>query len=171
MNGVRGDGHGVRLRDVTPEDLVLIERWVRADHVRRFWGEPDENIRLFRRPPAGMCCALIAVDGRKVGLVVWQHPSRQELDEVGLKEIPETVIDIDIMIGEEDAVGRGIGPAAVDLVAEAALADPLVPFVMAGISVDNGASRRAFEKAGFRMEREFDDVPGGRCTLMIRRRG
>jgi len=160
----------VRLCDVTPDDLPLIEGWLRAEHVRRFWGEPGENVRLLRHPPPGMNRALIEVDGRKVGLVLRQHPTRQELDEAGLDEIPESVIDIDIMIGEADAVGRGIGPAAVGLVAERALKDTSVPFVMAAASVENRASRRAFEKAGFRMEREFDDVPGGRCVLMVRRR-
>jgi len=160
----------VMLRDVTRKDLALIECWLRVDHVRRFWGEPDENVQLFRQPPPGMRSTIIMDDGREVGLVAWQHPTRQELDEAGLTEIPETVIDIDIMIGELDAVGRGIGPAAINLVVDEALADPSVPFVMAAASVDNKASRSAFQKAGFQMERGFDDVPGGRCVLMIRRR-
>jgi len=43
----------VRLLDVTSEDLPFIEAWLRADHVRRFCGEPDENGRLLREPPAG----------------------------------------------------------------------------------------------------------------------
>lgn len=160
----------VVMRDVTRKDLMLIERWLKAEHVRRFWSEPDENVRMFRQPPPGMRSAIIVDDDRKVGLVVWQHPIRRELDEAGLTEIPEAVIDIDIMIGEFDAVGRGIGPAAITLVVNEALADPSVPFVMAGISVDNRASRRAFEKADFQMEREFDDTPGGRSVLMVRRR-
>jgi RimJ/RimL family protein N-acetyltransferase len=109
-------------------------------------------------------------DEREVGIVVWQHPTRQELDEAGISEIPETVIDIDIMIGELDAVGRGIGPAAIKQVVDEALTDPSVPFVMAAVSVENRASCRALMKAGFQIEREFDDVPGGRHMLMIRRR-
>jgi len=32
------------------------------------------------------------------------------------------------------------------------------------------ASQRAFAKAGFRIDRGFDDVPSGRCVLMVRRR-
>ena len=85
----------------------------------------------------------------------------------GLTDIPESVIDIDIMIGEQEAVGRGAGSAALRLVAETALCDPGVPFAMACIRVGNVASLRACVKAGFRRDREFDDVPNGRYMLMV----
>jgi aminoglycoside 6'-N-acetyltransferase len=161
----------VRLLEVTSSDLPLIERWLRADHVRRYWGEPEENTRLLREPPAGGSWrAIIDADGRKVGLVRWQHPTRRELDEAGLQDVPESVIDIDIMIGEAADVGRGVGPATIRIVAETALEDSTVPFVMAATLVENRASQRAFAKAGFGNDREFDDVPSGRCVLMVRRR-
>jgi RimJ/RimL family protein N-acetyltransferase len=161
----------VRLLDVTDSDLPLIERWLREDHVRGYWGEPEENARLLREPPPnGSWRAVIEADGRKVGLVLWQHPTRRELDEAGLHDVPESVVDIDIMIGEVADVGRGVGAATIRMVAEAALADSTVPFVIAATLIENQASQRAFAKAGFRNDREFDDVPSGRCVLMVRRR-
>lgn len=161
----------LRLRDVTSDDLPLIERWLQTDHVRPYWGDPGENIRQLRNAPgAGHWRAVIEVDGRKVGLVLWQHPTRQELDVAGLTDIPESVIDIDIMIGEREAVGRGVGSGALGLVAEAALADPAVPLVMGCARSDNLVSQRAFATAGFRKDREFDDVPDGPHVLMVRHR-
>ena len=161
----------IRLRDVTNDDLPLIERWLYADHVRSMWGAPDANIQLLRDSPAkGNWRAIIEAEGREVGLALWQHPTRRELDEAGLADIPVSVIDIDIMIGEPTAVGLGVGSAAIRLVAEAALSDPAVPFVMACVRLDNLASQRAFAKAGFRTDREFDDVPSGRHVLMVRHR-
>lgn len=161
----------VRLREVGPDDLPLIERWLRAEHVRRYWGDAEENMGLLRAEAgAGQWRAVIEVDGRKAGLVLWQHPTRRELDEAGLFDVPESVVDIDIMIGEADARGRGIGSAAIGRVAGMALADESVPFVIAAAEVDNRASQRAFEKAGFVIDREFDDVPGGRYVLMMKRR-
>jgi RimJ/RimL family protein N-acetyltransferase len=77
-----------------------------------------------------------------------------------LIEIPESVIDIDIMMGERTGTGHGVGSAAIRLVADAALSDPSCRL----------SSLRAFAKAGFRGEREFDDVPSGRCVLMVQRR-
>lgn len=161
----------VRLCELTDDDLPLIERWLCADHVRSAWGDPGANSQLIREPlAAGHWRAIIEAGDRKVGLVLWQHPTRQELDEAGLNDIPETVIDIDIMIGEHDAIGCGIGSAAIHLVAEAALSDPAVPFVMACARLDNLASQRAFAKAGFQQDRGFDDVPSGRYVLLVRRR-
>lgn len=74
------------------------------------------------------------------------------------------------MIGERDALGKGLGAADIRLVAEAALSDPAVPFVIAATAVENTASLRAFAKAGFHEELEFDDVPHGRCVLLVKRR-
>ena len=161
----------LRLRDVTNDDLPLIEQWLHADHVRSTWGVPGANLRLLNEPPAnGNWRAIIEADGHKVGIVLWQHPTREELDVAGLADLPTSVIDIDIMIGEFDALGRGLGSDAISLVAEVALSDPTVPFVMACARLDNLASQRAFAKAGFRKDREFDDVPNGLHVLMARHR-
>ncbi|NTW59579.1 MAG: GNAT family N-acetyltransferase [Nitrospirae bacterium] len=91
-------------------------------------------------------------------------------DVAGLADIPTSVIDIDIMIGEFDALGRGLGPEAIRLVVEVALSDPTVPFMMACARLDNPVSQLAFAKAGFRKDREFDDVPNGLHMLMVRHR-
>ena len=161
----------LRLRDVTNDDLPLIEQWLHADHVRSTWGDPGANLRLLSEPPAnGNWRAIIEADGHKVGIVLWQHPTREELDVAGLADIPTSVIDIDIMIGEFDALGRGLGAEAISLVAEVALSDPTVPFVMACARLDNLASQRAFARAGFRNDRQFDDVPNGLHVLMVRHR-
>jgi RimJ/RimL family protein N-acetyltransferase len=101
---------------------------------------------------------------------VWQHPSREELDAADLTDLPASAVDLDIMIGEPDALGRGLGPEAIRRAAGAALSDPAVLFVMACVALDNSASLRAFGKTGFEREWEFDDVPGGRYALLVRRR-
>jgi RimJ/RimL family protein N-acetyltransferase len=162
---------GQRLRDITDVDLPLIDRWLHSEPVRSTWGDPDANLRLLRAPPAsGNRRAIIESDGRDVGLVLWQHPTRAELDAAGLADIPTSVIDIDIVIGELDALGLGLGPAAIGRVAEATLSDPAVPFVMACARHDNLASQRAFAKAGFRKDSEFGDLPHGLHVLLVRHR-
>ncbi|MCW5610040.1 MAG: GNAT family N-acetyltransferase [Rubrivivax sp.] len=161
----------LRLRDVTSDDLALIGSWLQAEAVRRAWGDPEANLRLLREPPAaGNGRAVVEAEGRAVGLVLWQQPTRAELDLAGLTDIPTSVVDIDVLIGEPAAQGRGLGAAAIGLVAERALADPAVPCVMACVAPDNLASLRAFAKAGFGQDRVFDDVPQGPHLLLVRRR-
>ncbi|HRQ58213.1 MAG TPA: GNAT family N-acetyltransferase [Azoarcus taiwanensis] len=161
----------IRIRDLAKRDLPMLGQWLNAEHVRGSWGDPEANLRLLSEPPAdGHWRAIIEADGRAVGLVLWQHPSREELDVASLNDIPTSVIDIDIMIGEIDALGRGVGSGAIRLVAEAALSDPAVPFIIGCAHVDNLVSQRAFRRAGFRKDREFDDVPNGLYALMVRNR-
>ena len=161
----------VSLAPLTQADLPLVEAWLRAEHVRRFWGDPEENYRNLACPEPGTSLAVILEGGRRVGLVLWRHPSRRELDEAGLCDIPTSVMDMDIMLGELEAVGRGIGPAAIALVAQRVLADPSVPCLIAACMRENAASRLAFAKAGFGLDREFDDPLGGWCFLLKRERG
>lgn len=161
----------LHLRDITNDDLPLIARWLRADHVRGSWGDPDANIRQLAQPPAqGSWRAVIEADGRRVGLMLWQHPTRDALDVAGLADIPTSVIDIDILIGEPDALRRGLGSSAMRIIAEQALSDPAVPFGIACVRPDNLASRRAFTRAGFHEDRVFDDVPNGPHLLMVYQR-
>jgi aminoglycoside 6'-N-acetyltransferase len=160
----------VDLISPTAGDHALIECWLHAEHVQRWWGDPHENSALLQNLPESAQSRLIVADGRKIGLVSWQHPSRVELDDAGLEDVPGSVVDIDIMIGEQEQMGRGFGTAAIKLVAEQALASPAVPFVIAATSVENTVSQRAFAKAGFRVDREFDDPLCGRSVLMVLRR-
>lgn len=161
----------IRIRNLAKRDLPMLGQWLNAEHVRGAWGDPEANLRLLSEPPAGgHWRAIIEADGRAVGLVMWQHPTREELDVASLNDIPTSVIDIDIMIGEIDALGRGIGSGAIRLVAEAVLSDPAVPFVIGCAHVDNHVSQGAFRKAGVRKDREFDDVPNGLYALMVRDR-
>ena len=159
-------GPTVRLVEVVAGDGPLIERWLRREHVRRWWGDPDETLREIAARGDGARQAIIEADGAKVGLVLWGHPPRAELDAAGLLDVPESVVDIDIMIGEPGAGGRGIGAEALRLVAARALADPAVPFLIAAAMAGNDASLRAFAKAGFRVDRVFDDPEYGPCLLL-----
>jgi RimJ/RimL family protein N-acetyltransferase len=161
----------VRLRDISAADHPLLARWLEAGHVRPVWGDPAETLRSLDTPlPAGHGRALIETAGRPAGFIQWQHPTRAELDTAKLYDIPTSVIDIDILIGEPDATNRGTGSQAIALVAAEALSDPAIPFVIGCAAVPHTASQSAFRKAGFTADREFDDLPHGRHVLMVRRR-
>lgn len=160
----------VRLVPYAAADEALLARWLRQNHVRRWWGEPEETERELAAAGDRLRRTIIEADGEPVGLFVWGHPTRAELDEAGLAEVPASVVDVDIMIGESGAVGRGIGSAALRLLAAQALSDPATPYLIAATAAGNDASLRAFFKAGFAVARTFDDPAAGPCLLLRRGR-
>lgn len=93
------------------ETLLL---WLRRPHVARWWGDAQQGM-----DNAAQCGpekqALIVADGRPVGYLCWQKPARQELDAAGLTDLPQGLVDIDILIGEPELLGRGIGSQALGL--------------------------------------------------------
>jgi aminoglycoside 6'-N-acetyltransferase len=136
-------------------DLSLVAAWVRRPHVARWWGDPEQAIAAVRQHPVATE-ALIDVDGRPVGFVCWQTLPREELVAAGLGDLPGDLVDIDIMIGEPDTLGHGIGPAALGHVL-ARLRGEGVRLVGIAAAMANRRAMRAYEKAGFHPFRDFQE--------------
>jgi len=69
--------------------------------------------QLFRTPEGEH--ALISVSGCPVGYMWGQTVDRIELVAVGLSEIPDGAVDIDLFVGESSWLGCGVGSAALRL--------------------------------------------------------
>jgi aminoglycoside 6'-N-acetyltransferase len=147
---------------------ALLSRWLVAPHVARWYPEPQEHLDWAVNPPTGGERALIAADGAQVGYLRWQVVSRQVLDSVGLHEIPENSVDIDILIGEAASVGRGVGPLALQNLVAHLQANPAIPLLGLTTSIHNHAAQRAFRKAGFSILRQYDPPGYGPSHLMVR---
>ncbi len=75
-------------------------------------------------------------------------------------------MDIDILIGEPEFRGQGIGPAALVLLL-AKLSAEGIGFAGLGTSASNRTAISAFERAGFRILRDFEDPEFGPCKYMV----
>ena len=146
-------------------DLRLLERWLWSPHVVRWWGTPDLHLTALGQRSRDTH-AVITADGRPVGYLCWQRPSPSELEAAGLTDLPEDLVDIDILIGEPELLGRGVGLRALILLL-AKLRGEGVGFAGLGTSTSNRVAIRAFEKAGFRLFREFEDPESGPCKYMV----
>ena len=140
--------------------------WLCRPHVARWWGDPQQNLQHAAQL-APETHALIIADGTPVGYLCWQRPSQHELEAADLIDLPEDLMDIDILIGEPELVGQGIGPQALGLLLARLREDPLLRFAGLGTSVSNVRAIRAFEKAGFRFFREFQDPESGPCRYVV----
>jgi len=128
---------------------------------------PEENIAWATNPPASGSHALIVRESEPVGYLRWQIVSREILDAVGLNDIPTNAVDVDLMVGEPQYVGKGVGPAALQILVGRLRADPALPLVGLTSSVENVYAHKAFEKAGFRIARQYTPEGFGLCHLFV----
>ena len=148
--------------------LALLEGWLARPHVARWYPEPEDNLAWAAAPPDGGAHVLITTAGTPVGYMRWQVVDRETLDSVGLTEVPSNAVDIDLLLGETDYVGKGLGPAALDALVNQLRANPELPVAGLTSSVDNTHAHVAFEKAGFRATRQYSPPGFGPCHLFLR---
>jgi aminoglycoside 6'-N-acetyltransferase len=146
---------------LTEHDVPLVAEWLRRDHVAAWWREPVEE--AIEKRYAGIDGRratrqfLIVVDGRPAGMIqtyrVADHPDWHEL-----VQVDDDVAGVDLIIGEPDLVGRGLGPQVLSQFARAVVfADPEINGIVAAVEEPNRRSWRAFEKAGFRHVRDVEE--------------
>jgi aminoglycoside 6'-N-acetyltransferase len=142
-------------------DLPLVEEWLRREHVAPWWRDDiGESIAEYRSALEGREPTdhfLIEVDGRPVGMIetylVSDYPEWEEVVQVGAG-----VAGVDLMIGESDLIGAGLGPPVLAQFAhEVVFARAGVDAVVASVEELNCRSWRAFEKAGFRHIRDVEE--------------
>ena len=147
-------------------DFDLVARWLVQPHVARWWPDAkrqEEKIRRWREEP-WIEPYLIFLDRRPIGYIQTYDPEPAP-DGDGFGQLPGTR-GIDLFIGEADQIGIGHGTAVIRRMAEQLLAEPGVVRVIGDPALDNQASIRAFEKAGFRDMGGFD-LPDGPARLMV----
>jgi aminoglycoside 6'-N-acetyltransferase len=143
------------------EDLPLVRGWLLRPHVREWWRDSiDESMAEYEQAIDGLDPSehyLIVVDGRPVGMIetylVSDHPDWEAIVRVG-----EGVAGVDLLIGEEELTGRGLGPKVLEAFAEEVVfSNPTTQACVAAVDEANRRSWRAFERAGFRYVRDVDE--------------
>ena len=150
----------IAFRPVTADDYALLERWMLAPHWRQWWGEPETELQYIRDMVEGRDTtrpfifeSIFESGAKPVGYIqywfVGHHQNEQWLGEnLWLRELPEDAIGIDLSIGDEADLSKGLGSAvlgrfAADLHAKGfrnIIIDP---------DPQNHRAVRAYRKAGF----------------------
>ncbi|MFI5844417.1 GNAT family N-acetyltransferase [Catenuloplanes sp. NPDC051500] len=147
------------LRPLATEDLDTVVRWFAEPHVTRWWEAPTEPQavraryagRIAGREPTEVF--MISAGGRAAGLIqrylIDDHPEWAEaLAATGA--LPSPAAGLDYLIGDPSLTGRGLASAAIRSCAQRTFADhPTLAAVCAAPFVENTASWRALERAGF----------------------
>jgi aminoglycoside 6'-N-acetyltransferase len=157
--------HSYAFRPVVPEDVALLQRWLRTPDVVRWWGKSDEQEALLREDldEPRMVMRIVSFEGRPFAYAqdyavhVWPQPH--------FATLPPGSRAIDSFIGEPKMIGRGHGSAYLRQLAERLRAEG-APVVAIDPDVDNLRARRAYEKAGFRGDAIVQSAEGP-AVLMI----
>lgn len=157
----------VSLRDFHPElDSPLLRTWLERPHIKQWWFTQQAEDFIAKEPDSH---AMIEVNGVAVGYLCWEFPPKEDLEAASLTDLPEQLMDIDILIGEPELLGQGIGSEALRLLVDRFGERDDVQFAGMATSVDNHRAKRAYEKAGFRVFREFNDPECGRCYYLTQK--
>jgi aminoglycoside 6'-N-acetyltransferase len=146
-------------RPVTAADLPMLERWLNAPHVRRWWGEPADEVAGiaadFDEPT--MESFLVLHDSAPFAYL---QAYRIASDDLSFGDRPERTVGIDQFIGPAGMVGIGHGPAMIEAFVQKAFAEGIERVVL-DPHPDNAHAIRAYEKAGFHAfdQRMTEDGP------------
>jgi aminoglycoside 6'-N-acetyltransferase len=150
----------IEFQPLREDDLPLVRAWLGREHVRRWWRDPIEEAIEKRRQgieEGRTDQYLIVVDGQPAGLIqtylVADSPDWEAI--VGAEP---GLAGVDLLIGKQELVGRGVGPQVLKAFArDVVFARPETNACVATVEEPNRRSWRAFEKAGFRHVRDVEE--------------
>jgi RimJ/RimL family protein N-acetyltransferase len=158
----------VRLRPATRHDWPLIRRWLARADIEDWWGprtSTEAAVLMALDAPHALCRIIESTAtgepigyGHAVDATIWGDDLPEDLE-------PGTW-DIDLFIATEAQRGNGAGTAALVLLKHEVFATTLAVAVAVFPSIENERAVRAYEKAGFRWKRVWDDPIAGPAWFM-----
>jgi len=175
----------IRLLRNEPADIGALVRWRAQPHVHQWW-DPDEDAPDYdevaakygslTHPSSKTTPCIIELDGRPIGYLQfykWCSWADAAL-ECGI-DFDDDTYGLDVLLGEPELIGRGVGSRAVALAAAYLETERAASWVSLTTEETNVRAQRAYEKAGFvkvRTVLDTDTREGERVRawLMERRR-
>lgn len=136
-------------RPATRLDLPMLDVWLRAPEVARWWGEPLEQVALLCEDLDEPRMSMVIVSVDALPFAYAQHYDVHDWPQPHLAHLPAGSRAVDAFIGVPDLLGCGHGPAFLQLLARRLRADG-APVVAIDPAADNHRARRAYANAGFR---------------------
>lgn len=161
----------ISFQPFTRADFPLLLDWFGREHVRRWWYDEPKSLDAMEAKygpeldgSEPTVSHVILLDGRPIGFI--QSYRAEDYAAEWPVDAPPGAVGVDLLIGEEELTGQGLGPEILRAYTAELLRDPAVSQVIAGVELDNHASLRAFEKAGF-VRGETVHVPGERAPELL----
>src|SRR5436305_7938503 len=153
-----------QFRPMVTGDLPLVREWLAREHVREWWGDPNEQFGLVSgdmNEPA-IDQYIVSLDAAPLGYLQCYRLTDWN---ICFGPQPEATRGIDQMIGEPDMIGRGHGSDFIRAFIEGMLATG-TPRIVTDPDPNNARAIRAYEKAGFAKDK-LVDTRDGAALLMV----
>ncbi|MDX2259565.1 MAG: GNAT family N-acetyltransferase [Hyphomicrobiaceae bacterium] len=160
----------VMLRPARPGDWSKIEGWIARPDIARWWGTASAAEAEIRMAWAtdGAIARIIEVGDVAAG---YCHAIDATYWGASLPDgMPAGTWDVDVVVAEPAYRSCGVGEAALDLIAEEVFGTTLALALSVIVAVTNEGAVRAYERAGFRWVKVWDDPILGPSWLMLRER-
>ena len=140
----------MNLRRAAISDLALLRSWDLKPHVAAASGEdgPADWETELRRTASWQEMLIAEIGGRPIGFVQIIDPAREDTHYWG--DVAPNLRAIDIWIGEETDLGRGLGSTMMRLALDRCFGDPSVAAVLIDPLESNTGAHRFYERFGFR---------------------
>ena len=135
-------------RPVNMRDLQLLRKWLVTPQVVRWWGDPEEQIKLLEEDinDPRMVMRIVSFEGEPFAYA--QDYAVHSWPQPHFTTLPVGTRAIDSFIGEPCMIGRGHGATYLRLLAVQLLVAG-APLVAIDPDEDNHRACRAYQKAGF----------------------
>jgi aminoglycoside 6'-N-acetyltransferase len=164
------DRASVSLRAATRSDWDMIRGWLARPDIQEWWGplsatEAEVNVAL---SSGHALCRIILAGGEPVG---YAHAVDATLWGESLPEdLAPGTWDLDLFIASEEHRGQGVGQGALAQLKDEVFASTLALAVCVFPSIRNERAVRAYERAGFRWKRIWNDPHAGHSWFMVAER-
>jgi aminoglycoside 6'-N-acetyltransferase len=145
-------GMKLTFRPLTKPDYSLFAHWLAEPHVARWWREPATVEHVEKEyGPSDEKTAVYVVEGNGQPIGIIQSYPVEDYPEHGESVKMPGGVGVDLFIGEPSLIGKGYGAQLLsDFVSQVVRPKyPDATGVVGDPEVENLASVRAFEKAGF----------------------
>ena len=166
----------IQFHPVSDAHSEMLLRWLSTPEVRKWWGAPEEelnSIMKHKEPGAGDVDGYI-VQVSETPTAYIQSWDATKLDEnwkeeePWLHDVPKGTLGIDILIGESNMIGKGLGGNIIKAFSEKLFSEG-AKRLMIDPDADNERAIRAYTKAGFTPFDEYWNAKGGTILMELTR--
>lgn len=167
----------LRFTKLSQQHLPLLLKWLSSPHVQKWWDKDvDWSIELIHKRydnyiqgykilnikeqeiKAPMHAYIIEYNETPIGYIQYydkrDFPSEQGY---GVSNFPNNCAAIDLYIGETDYIGKGIGGELLERFVTDIIDDKF-KHIFLDPEIDNKAAIRCYEKLGFEIKGQFEEV-------------